>query len=90
MRDERVVMTEMLATQEGVEAAGIIIAATLCEDVLFDVLDHTPEAMKRVFFERFLSGMAGVICAHLGAKGAQEALDAVKAAIADAARSRAN
>lgn len=87
---ERAVIAETLSTEQGAESAGLAVAREVCEALLFDVLDNTPAAMKRVFLERFLSGMAGVLCAHLGPQGAQDALDAVKVAINDVAKERAN
>lgn len=72
-----------LDTEAGVCEAAVTMAAVVSRDVLFPVLDHTPEEQRQAIFERFLSGIVGVLCAYVGPDRAKETLDAVKLAISE-------
>ena len=87
---ERMAIAEQMATEEGAEAAGIAIGKEVCEAMLFDLLDNTPPAHKRVVLERFVSAIAGAFCGHIGHEAVQEALAEVRGAIADVAKARSN
>lgn len=70
-----------LQTEEGVTQAGAQMARVTCEGVLWPTLDHTPPEMRQVLMERFLSGLAGAMCAEIGPGNAKAVLDEVKIAI---------
>lgn len=78
-----------LSNENGLAAAGLQLAVTVCKDVLWPVLDHTPHEMRQVLFERFLSGLTGAMVAELGLERAKQVLDAVKLAAQDVAAERA-
>ncbi|MDZ4254114.1 MAG: hypothetical protein U1A72_16225 [Sulfuritalea sp.] len=90
MTRDRTIDCMRLDTEEGVVSAAIAMAAAVCEDVLWPVINHTPPGMRQALFERFISGLTGAMCAEVGPERAKETLDAVKLAIDDVQRGRAH
>ncbi len=88
MNEARTIDCTRLDTEEGVVSAAVAMAAAVCEDVLWPVINHTPSGMRQALFERFICGLAGAMCAEFGPERAKETLDAVKLAIEDLQRER--
>lgn len=78
-----------LDTEEGAGLAAVQLAQAFCDAALWPVLNHTPQQMRQVVFEKIFCALAGAACADIGPALAKESLGAAKLAIDDAVASRA-
>lgn len=77
-----------LDTEEGVGDTAAQVALVVCERYLWPIADYTQPELRVMLFERFLSGIAGALCAHCGPDKAMAVLEAVRQAVPLAAAER--